>query len=96
MNNLAKEINSLLLEDENIIEYLNLKKQVEEDKELSDLYKKIDSKRKEICKNKDMDSNEYYKMLDLYNKDNRVMKLNRLKREIQEYLSDISDILSLK
>ena len=96
MNNLAKEINELLLNDETVKEYLELKKEIEKDEELNKLYQKMDSLRKIVCKNKDMDSSEYYELLDKYNSDSRVKRFNVLKKEIYDYFSEISDILTLK
>ena len=96
MNNLAKEINALLLEDQTIKEYINLKKEIDNDKKLSSLYQELDKKRKNLCKKKDTDSKAYYELLELYNSDKRVKKLKSLQKEIQDYLMDVSDILSLK
>ena len=96
LNKLAKEINELLLENVTIKEYLLLKKEIEEDEHLVDLYSKLDAYRKDICKNKEKDSDEYYKLLALYNSDPRVAKYKMLKKEIQEYFVEISDILTLK
>ena len=96
MNNLAKEINELLLEDKSIKDYLKLKQEISEDENLSELYNKLDILRKEICKNKDKDSTEYYELLEAYNSDKRIRDYKSLKREVQEYLMEISDILSLK
>ena len=64
MNNLAKEINNLLLNDESVKEYLTLKKEIENDKELEAIYDELDALRREVCKNKEKDSNEYYALLD--------------------------------
>jgi cell fate (sporulation/competence/biofilm development) regulator YlbF (YheA/YmcA/DUF963 family) len=96
LNNLAKEINGMLLDDDTIKEYLKLKKEIKEDKNLSDLYNKLDKLRKEICKNKEQDSQEYYELLDIYNSDKRIIRYKSLKREVHEYLIEVSDILSLK
>mgnify|MGYP003304653911 CR=1 FL=1 len=96
LNNLSKEINQMLLEDTVIKEYLQLKKEIHDDKKLSDLYNKLDNLRKEICKDKEKDSQEYYELLEMYNNDKRIQKYKSLKREVQEYLMEISDILSLK
>lgn len=96
LNNLAKEINELLLEDKSIKDYLKLKQEISEDENLSELYNKLDILRKEICKNKDKDSTEYYELLEAYNSDKRIRDYKSLKREVQEYLMEISDILSLK
>ena len=96
MNNLAREINDLLLNNETIKEYLNLKKEIEEDSQLSELKNTLDTLRKDICKNKDKDSENYFLLLDKYNNDFRIKKLHSLKKEINEYFVEISDILSLK
>ena len=96
LHKLAKEINDLLLKDKTIQEYLELKKNIENDEKLIGLKNKLDTLRKEICKNKDKDSEEYYNLLDKYNDDSRIKRLNLLKKEIQEYFVEISDILSLK
>ena len=96
MNKLAKEINELLLKDSFIKEYLELKKEIENDDYLVSLRSKLDFLRKDICKNKDKDSNEYYDLLDLYKKDIRVSRFSSLEKEVKEFLLEISDILSLK
>lgn len=96
MNNLAKEINTLLLENETIKEYLNLKKEINEDEDLNNLKEKLDDIRKESCKNKKDFSEEYYKLLDIYTNDSRIKRFQKLQKDINEYFSEISDILSLK
>lgn len=96
MNNLAKEINSLLLDNSTIKEYLEIKNVIENDTELKEIIVKLDKLRKEICKDKNKDSDEYFALLDRYNNDSRVKKYNQLKKEISEYFVEISDILSLK
>ena len=96
LNSLAKEINSLLLSNPTIQEYLTLKKEIESDENIVLLRQKLDCLRKDICNNKDKDSDEYYFLLDKYNNDFRIKKYNKLKREIEEYFVEISDILSLK
>ena len=96
MNKLACQINELLLNDPIVRDYLELKKQIEEDEELSCLYKQLNDMRKVICKNKDMDSSEYYSLLSQYNSDVRIKRFNLLKREIHSCFLEISDILSLK
>ena len=96
LNNLAKEINSLLLENETIKEYLSLKNEIEKDVKLVNLKNELDLLRKEICKDKEKDSEEYFILLDKYNNDYRIKRFNSLKKEINEYFVEISDILSLK
>ena len=95
MHNLAKEINELLLDNGSISEYLRLKKEIDSDEELQEIKSKLDGIRKKVCKNKDMDSSEYFELLDKYNSDLRIKQFNSLKKEICEYLVEISDILSL-
>ena len=96
LNDLAKEINSLLKENPTIKEYLELKKQVESKKELQETTLKLDELRKDICKDKNRDSDEYFMLLDKYESDPLIKRYTQLKREINEYFVDISDILSLK
>ena len=96
MNKLAKEINKLLLDDPTLKEYLDLKNELENDNNLIDLRFKLDSLRKEICKNKEMDSSEYYNLLEKYKSDARIKRYEVLEKEVKEFLFDISDILSLK
>ena len=96
MNKLAIEINELLLNDRFIKEYLILKKEMENDTYLLNLRSKLDLLRKDICKNKDKDSSEYYDLLDVYKKDVRVKRYLTLEKEVKEFLLEISDILSLK
>lgn len=96
LRNLAKEINELLITNPIVAEYLSLKKQIEEDKDLISLYSNIDELRKEVCHNKEKDSEEYYLLLEKYNDDSRVKRFKLLKKEVEELLYQISDILSLK
>lgn len=96
LNNLAKEINEMLLEDVTIKRYLKLKQEIENDQELVSIYQKLDSLRKEICKNKEKDSSEYYKLLNIYKSDIRVKEYENLKNEVSEFLLTISEILQLK
>lgn len=96
MNNLTKQINELLLNDDIIKEYLSLKKEIEEDSKLVEMYNKLDKMRKVICKNKDIDSSDYYSLLEIYNNDKRIKRFNWLKKQVYDVLADISDILSLK
>ena len=96
MNDLAKEINRLLLSDESIKEYLILKEEIINDSKLSDIYNRLDSLRKDVCKNKEKDSSEYYNLLEQYENDCRVKRYKVLKKEVEELFFDISDILSLK
>ena len=95
MNNLAKEINELLLKNPTIKEYLMLKKEIEEDKVLQELKNKLDVLRKEICKEKDRDSEEYFLLLEKYKQNFKIRRFESLKKEIQAYFVEISDILSL-
>ena len=95
MNNLAKEINELLLKNPTIKEYLMLKKEIEEDKVLQELKNKLDVLRKEICKEKDRDSEDYFLLLDQYKQNFKIRRFESLKKEIQAYFVEISDILSL-
>lgn len=96
LNDLAKEINRLLLSDESIKEYLILKEEIINDSKLSDIYNRLDSLRKDVCKNKEKDSSEYYNLLEQYENDCRVKRYKVLKKEVEELFFDISDILSLK
>ena len=96
MNNLAKEINELLLENLTIKEYLLLKEEIENDVELVRLKEKLDELRKDICKDKDKDSSEYFDLLSVYKNNSKIKKYETLKKEIQDYFVEISDILSLK
>lgn len=96
MNNLAWEINGLLHKNSTIKEYLELKQKIENDKELKETVYKLDELRKEICKDKNKDSDEYFTLLDEYKKNALINRYSQLKKEINEYLVEISDILSLK
>jgi len=96
LNNLAKNINELILENESVKEYLFLKKEIENDKELKDLKEKLDVLRKKICKDKAKDSEEYYKLLEIYKNNEKIKKYEQLYLKIKELMIDISDILSLK
>lgn len=96
MNKLAREINQLLLDNETIKEYLSLKNEIDNDQVLKETKEKLNRMRKEVCKNKDMDSSQYFSLLDVYNKDDRIIRYEQLKKEINEYFLEISDILYLK
>lgn len=96
LNKVAKEINSLLLENETIKEYLELKGEIENDLNLTSKMNRLNEYRKIICKDKEADSSEYFALLDSYNNDPRVKRYLSLKKEINEYFVEISDILSLK
>lgn len=95
MNNLAKEINQLLLDNPTIKEYLMLKKEIEEDRSLQSLKNQLDVLRKEVCKDKEKDSKDYFLLLDNYKKNAKVKRFESLKKEIHAYFVEISDILSL-
>ena len=96
LNRTAKELNNLLLGEDSIKKYLKLKKEISDDKGLQELRKKLDSMRKEICKNKEKDSTEYYELLSVYKSDQRIKEYEILNKEIKEVFNDISDILTLK
>ena len=96
MKNLAKKINESLIENETVKEYLCLKKEIEEDEELTKTKLKLDELRKQICKDKSMDSEEYYLLLENYKNNPKIKKYERISGEIKGIMVDISDILSLK
>lgn len=96
LNKLAKEINELLLDDVTIKRYLELKKEIENDESLSNLYNRLDKLRKEICKDKSEDSDEYYSLLEIYKSDVRVKEYELLKKDVIEFFEEISDILKIK
>ena len=96
LNSLAKEINELLLNDETVKKYLSLKQEINNDKKLSKIYEKLDILRKEICKDKEKDSSEYYSLLEEYENDYRVKEYKILKKEVETFFLEISEILSLK
>ena len=95
MNDIAKEINKMLLEDPTIKRYLSLKEEIENDENLVNIYKQLDILRKQICKDKSKDSNEYYDLLENYRSDIRVKEYENLKKEVNEFLLNISEILKL-
>ena len=96
LNNLAENINELILENESVKEYLFLKKEIESDIELTKLKEKLDFMRKEICKDKSRDSDEYFALLEVYKNNEKIKKYEQLYLEIKELMIKISDILSLK
>lgn len=96
MNKLARNINELILENESVKEYLFLKKEIENDKHLQEVKEKLDILRKEICKDKSKDSEEYFNLLQGYKEDEKIKRCEQLYLEIKDLMMNISDILSLK
>ena len=96
MNELAKEINNLLLNSPEIKEFLSLKEQINNDKKLLRTRKKLDEMRKVICKDKNKDSSKYYDLLESYKTDKRIKKYEELHKKIMSLFVEISDILALK
>lgn len=96
MNKLARNINELILENESVKEYLFLKKEIENDKHLQEVKEKLDILRKEICKDKSKDSEEYFNLLQGYKEDEKIQRCEQLYLEIKDLMMNISDILSLK
>ena len=97
MLSLAKEINELLKSDSKVKEYLALKKDVENDTKLEELRTKLDLLRKDICKNKKYENEEeYYKLLQEYKNDKKIIRLEFLQKELYDFFKEISDILNLK
>ena len=96
MNKLARNINELILENESVKEYLFLKKEIENDKHLQEVKEKLDLLRKEICKDKSKDSEEYFNLLQGYKEDEKIKRCEQLYLEIKDLMMNISDILSLK
>ena len=96
MNKTAKEINDLLLDNESVKNYLKIKHEIENDQDLQNLRKRLDIMRKEICKNKEADSQEYYHLLKKYKDDKRVIEYEKLDKEVRNVIVDICDILTLK
>ena len=96
LNKLARNINELILENESVKEYLFLKKEIENDKHLQEVKEKLDVLRKEICKDKSKDSEEYFNLLQGYKEDEKIKRCEQLYLEIKDLMMNISDILSLK
>ena len=96
LNKLARNINELILENESVKEYLFLKKEIENDKHLQEVKEKLDLLRKEICKDKSKDSEEYFNLLQGYKEDEKIKRCEQLYLEIKDLMMNISDILSLK
>lgn len=96
LNKLARNINELILENESVKEYLFLKKEIENDKHLQEVKEKLDILRKEICKDKSKDSEEYFNLLQGYKEDEKIQRCEQLYLEIKDLMMNISDILSLK
>ena len=95
MENSAKKINDEILTNTIVIEYLELKKAIEKDRELVKKRSQLDEMRKEICKDKNKDSEEYYKLLDEYKNNPKIKRFEHLSGEIKGLIVEISDILSL-
>lgn len=95
MHKLAKSINEEILSNPLVREYLELKKDIENDEFLQSKRDYLDVLRKQICKDKNRDSEEYYSILEEYKNNPKVKRFEYLKSEIRGLIVDISDILSL-
>lgn len=91
----AKKINELISSNEVVKEYLELKKDIENDEKLMRINEKLDALRKEICKDKSKDSSEYFNLLAEYKNNCKIVRYEALKEKIGELSVKISDILSL-
>ena len=95
MHKLAKSINEEILSNPLVKEYLELKKNIENDEFLQNKRDYLDDLRKQICKDKNRDSEEYYSILEEYKNNPKIRRFEYLESEIRGLIVDISDILSL-
>ena len=95
MEKIAKEINNSIHSNSLVKEYLALKKEIENDNKLIEIYETLDLLRKKICKDKSENSDEYYKLLETYKENPKIARLEYLSSEIKGMMVEISDILSL-
>ena len=95
LENSAKKINKEILNHPLVKEYLELKKAIEKDSELQRKRQELDTIRKELCKEKNGDSEQYYLLLDEYKKNSKIRRFEYLNNEIKGLIVEISDILSL-
>ena len=95
MENSAKKINEEILNHPLVKEYLKLKIAIEKDVTLQRKKQKLDAMRKELCKEKEGDSDQYYSLLEEYKKDWKISRFEYLNNEIKGLMVEISDILSL-
>ncbi|MBR3891315.1 MAG: YlbF family regulator [Bacilli bacterium] len=95
MENSAKKINEEILNHPLVKEYLKLKIAIEKDVALQRKKQKLDAMRKELCKEKEGDSDQYYSLLEEYKKDWKISRFEYLNNEIKGLMVEISDILSL-
>ena len=95
LENSAKKINEEILNHPLVKEYLKLKIAIEKDVALQRKKQKLDAMRKELCKEKEGDSDQYYSLLEEYKKDWKISRFEYLNNEIKGLMVEISDILSL-
>jgi hypothetical protein len=95
LEELAKKINELIHSNDTVKEYLELKKNIENDEKLVQIREQLDALRKEICKDKSKDSSEYFDLLSEYKNNCKIMRYEALKEKIGDLSVKISDILSL-
>ena len=95
LENSAKKINEEILNHPLVKEYLKLKIAIEKDVTLQRKKQKLDAMRKELCNEKEGDSDQYYSLLEEYKKDWKISRFEYLNNEIKGLMVEISDILSL-
>lgn len=97
MEKIAERINFLIKNSNVYKEYIECKKEVENDENLLKLKKEMDSMKKKNCKSHDENLiNKYYGLEKEYNNNILVKKYNESKENLSQILNDICDILTLK
>ncbi|MFA6755935.1 MAG: YlbF family regulator [Bacilli bacterium] len=86
-------LKSELMNDPTILEFLDLKKEVENDRVLKNLRNKIQFLKD--CKMNDEQKNNYNKLLDEYNKNPLVINYKRAEENAYDLLNEIKDNLEL-
>lgn len=89
----AKKLNELIKDNPIYKEFLACKKAVEDNEDLTMLKVKLDEEKKVICKNKKKTEN-YDKMFNEYYNNPLVVNYENSKKELNEYLSIITNTIS--
>ena len=96
MEDISLIINNKIKENYVYIKYVELKKKIEEDKDLKSIEDRLNCLKNEVCKNKDNESlDEYYKLEKEYKNHTLVKEYLFYKEELNVLLKDIANILSV-
>ena len=95
MEEIAENINYQIKSSILYKRYVFLKNEIENDEFLIKTKEKMENLKKEMCKTKNIECDEYYKLEKEYNSQPVVKEFLCCKDEIYDLLKDIADILSL-